>query len=87
MRIEIKSAQSINHRAGNNGKTYGEQQAALHDGGDFPVPFKLNVEVGKERAPGFYKIARGSFGNDKFGNLVLSRLNLEPEEQGKAKAA
>jgi hypothetical protein len=77
MRIEIKSGNSINHRQGNNGKTYGEQQAALHDGGDFPIPFKVNVEVGQEKKPGFYRFGRGSFGTDKFGNLVLGRLSLE----------
>ena len=76
MRVEIKSKTSTNHRTGNNGKTYGEQQAALHDGSDFPLPFKLSCEVGQERAPGMYTVAPGSFGTDKFGNLVLQRLRL-----------
>lgn len=79
MRIEIKNAESANHRAGNNGKVYGEQTAALHTGGDFPLPFKLNVEVGQEKRAGFYKLGSGSFGTDKFGNLVLGRVSLEPE--------
>lgn len=88
MHVEIKSKTSINHRQGNNGKTYGEQQAALfEDGADFPIPFKLNVEVGHEKDPGRYRIGRGSHGTDKFGNLVLTRLNLELEAEAGKKAA
>lgn len=79
MRVEIKSNKSSNQRAGNNGKTYGEQTAALHTGGDFPLPFKLNVEAGHEKPAGWYRLAPGSFGTDKFGNLVLGRIALEPE--------
>lgn len=79
MYVEVKSKTSTNHRQGNNGKTYGEQQAALFDGGDYPIPFKLNREAGQELNPGRYRFARGSFGTDKFGNLVLGRLSLEPE--------
>ncbi|WP_342315396.1 single-stranded DNA-binding protein [Lysobacter sp. FW306-1B-D06B] len=80
MRIEIKSGTSTNHRQGNNGKTYGEQQAALHTpGSDFPIPFKVNCEVGFEKKPGFYRFGPGSFGTDKFGNLVIGRVALEPE--------
>lgn len=79
MRVEIKSKSSTGHRVGNNGKTYGEQTAALHTGGDFPLPFKLNSEVGQEKAPGWYRLSPASFGTDKFGNLVLGRIGLEPE--------
>ncbi|MDR7135722.1 hypothetical protein J2X06_002940 [Lysobacter niastensis] len=87
MRVEIKSNKSTNHRAGNNGKTYGEQQAALHTGGDFPLPFKVNVEVGHEKPAGWYRLSPSSFGTDKFGNLVLGRLSLEQEPATAAKAA
>ena len=79
MRVEIKSKTSTNHRTGNNGKTYGEQQAALHTGGDFPLPFKVNAEVGHEKPAGWYRLSPSSFGTDKFGNLVLGRIALEPE--------
>ena len=90
MRVEIKSKTSTNHRTGNNGKTYGEQSAALHTGGDFPLPFKLNCEVGKERDPGWYLLDGSSFGTDKFGNLVLTRVTLgsrESDVKAPAKAA
>lgn len=84
MHVEIKSATSHNHRNGNNGKTYGEQSAALYTGADFPLPFKLNVEVGKERKPGRYVLSPGSFGTDKFGNLVLARVQLDEAAAAKA---
>jgi len=89
MRVEIKSKTALNQRTGNNGKVYGEQSAALHDGGDFPLPFKLNVEVGREHEPGMYAIAPGCHGTDKFGNLVLARVRLGERQDNKpaAKAA
>lgn len=78
MYVEIKSDNLTGIRQGNNGKSYGEQQAALHTGGDFPLPFKLNREQGHALKPGRYTLSPSSFGTDKFGNLVLGRVQLEP---------
>lgn len=76
MQVEIKRPDSNNHRPYKD-KQYGEQEAALFaPGSDYPLPFKLNVEVGKEFKPGRYGIARDSFSTDQHGNLRLGRVRL-----------
>jgi len=85
MEVEIKSEVLSFLRNGTNGKTYGKQDAALHDGGDFPLPFQISVEQGKQYKPGRYKFGRGSFGTNKFKELSLGFLRLEPITPATAK--
>jgi hypothetical protein len=61
-----------------NGKTYGRQNAAIFNGGDFPVPFNVNVEAGHEYEPGEYTIAPSSYRVDEMGNLKLKSTKLLP---------
>lgn len=61
-----------------NGKFYGTQSAAIFNGGDFPMPFGVNVEQGNEYAPGEYTIDPRSFQRDGMGNLKLQKLKLLP---------
>lgn len=75
MYIEVKSTQITGQRPYRD-RMYGEQQAALYSDTDYPRPFKLNVEVGKEHQPGRYELAGDSFGNDKHGNLTLVRVRV-----------
>ena len=77
MRIEIKSKNLGNVRD-YKGNPWGEQSAAIHGGGDYPTPFKLNVQQGKEYAPGFYELDPSGFGTDKHGNLLLNKVRLVP---------
>jgi hypothetical protein len=60
------------------GKTYGWQNAAIYNGGDFPVPFHVNVEAGHEYEPGEYMVAPASFIADEMKNLKLKRVKLLP---------
>jgi len=82
MRVEIRNAISTNQRD-YKGKLFGEQQAALHVGSDFPLVFRLNVEVGKEYKPGAYELAPESFVTDQYGNLGIKRPKLIPAEKSK----
>lgn len=75
MFVEVKSTTVTNQRPYRD-RMYGDQQAALNTGDDYPRPFKLNVAVGSEFQPGRYKLAGDSFGNDKHGNLTLVRVRL-----------
>lgn len=74
-RIEIKGGTAINQR-GYKDKMYGEQQAALHMGQDFPLVFRVNVEVGNEYKPGWYDLDPSSFVTDQYGNLGIKRPKL-----------
>ena len=58
------------------GKQYAEQGAAIFNGGDFPLPFKVPVEVGNEYEPGEYTLDPRSFIRDDFGNLKLKNVRL-----------
>jgi len=60
------------------GKNYGEQSAAMHNGGDFPTPIKVPVLQGHEYEPGEYVIAPASYVADEFGNPKIKRLQLLP---------
>ena len=85
MHVEIKSTALDRERTGNNGKTYGNQEAALFcPGSDYPLAFVINVEKGREDAPGIYDVTRSSFGTNKFGELALSRVQLRLREAAAA---
>jgi len=77
IRVEVKSTQLDRVRV-YQGRNYGEQGAAVYNGGDFPLPIKVNVEVGHEYAPGVYAIDPRSFRADEFGNLKIKALRLLP---------
>lgn len=77
IRVEVRSKELSRIRP-YNGKHYGEQQAAIYNGGAFPLPFKLNVEQGHEYEPGEYTIDPRSFVTDEMGNLKLKGTKLLP---------
>lgn len=60
------------------GKNYGEQSAAMHNGGDFPTPIKVRVEQGHEYEPGQYVFDPRSYIADEMGNPKLKRIKLLP---------
>lgn len=60
------------------GKNYGEQGAAMHNGGDFPTPIKVRVQEGHEYEPGRYVFDPASFIADEMGNPKLKRVRLLP---------
>lgn len=60
------------------GKNYGEQTAAMYNGGDFPTPIKVRVEQGHEYEPGRYVFDPASFIADEMGNPKLKRVRLLP---------
>lgn len=75
MKIQIKSKNTSNQRE-YKGRMYGEQEAAILGGGDYPLPFKVNVELGKEYDPGDYTLDVQSFATDQHRNLQLKRVRL-----------
>lgn len=77
IRVEIRSKNTDRARD-YKGKTYAEQQAAIYNGGDYPTPFKVNVEKGHEYEPGDYTIDPRSFTTDQYGNLAVKALRLLP---------
>lgn len=60
------------------GKRYGEQSAAMFNGGDFPQPIKVRVTEGGEYEPGEYTFDPASFIADDMGNPKLKRVRLLP---------
>ncbi|MEH6416212.1 single-stranded DNA-binding protein [Pseudomonas sp. CGJS7] len=75
--IEVRSTQLDRLRPYNN-KHYGEQGCAIFNGGDYPLPIKVNVEQGHEYPPGQYTIDPRSFTRDDMGNLKIKGLRLLP---------
>lgn len=73
--VEFKTTTTTNPRPYRD-EIYAGQQAALHTGDDYPLPFKVNVKVGKEYAPGRYNLALESFGTDQHGNLRLNKVRI-----------
>lgn len=65
------------------GKRYGWQDAAIYNGGDFPAPFHVNVQVGHEYEPGEYVVDPRSFRPDDNKNLRLKSVKLLPIGGGK----
>lgn len=84
VRVEIRSTTLDRVRAF-QGRNYGEQNAAIHNGGDYPLPFKVNVEQGHEYPPGIYTIDPRSFRADEYGNLKIKALRLLPVAGSSAK--
>lgn len=76
IQIEIKSAEVRNQRE-YRGAQWGEQEAALHCGGDYPLRFKINRKASEPFKPGRYVLGGDSFVTDKHGNLKLGRVRLE----------
>ena len=75
LRVEIKSTELRNLRD-YKGRMYGEQQAALHGVGDFPLPFKINREEHQAYPAGNYWLDPSGFAVDERGNLRFSRVKL-----------
>ena len=80
--VEVKSTELRNLRD-YKGRMYGEQQAALHGVGDFPLPFKINREEHQAYAPGKYWLDPSGFAVDERGNLRFSRVKLIPHAPAK----
>jgi len=74
----VVASKSLNRTKDFKGKTYGTQAAAIYNGGDFPMPFGVNVAQGAEYDPGEYTICPTSFQRDDFGNLKLKGVKLLP---------
>lgn len=77
IRIEVKSTE-LRRAEEWKGKVYGEQSAAMYNGGDFPTPIKVRVEKGHEYPPGEYVFDPASFIADEMGNPKLKRVKLLP---------
>lgn len=75
--IQSTTLQDVKEFEGNK-KTYGWQSAGIFNGGDFPLPFRVNVEKGHEYPPGEYVISPRSFIADNMGNLKLKSIKLLP---------
>lgn len=75
--VQVASTALDRERPYNN-KTYGEQGAAIFNGSDFPMPFKLNVEKGHEYPPGDYVLDPRSYTRDEMGNLKIKGARLLP---------
>jgi hypothetical protein len=75
--IEVRSTKTDRQR-GFRDKQYADQGAAIYNGGDYPLPIKVNVEVGHEYQPGQYTIDPRSFTCDEHGNLKVKSLRLLP---------
>lgn len=76
IQVEIKSSEVRNQRE-YRGAQWGEQEAGLHTGGDYPLRFKINRKANEPLKPGRYLLAGDSFVTDEHGNLKLGRVRLE----------
>lgn len=63
---------------GKNGqRTIHEQQAYLHTGAAYPIPFKLSIRNASEAYPsGKYTLHPSSFQVNQFGGLELNRFEI-----------
>ena len=77
LRIEVRSTE-LKRVEEWKGKHYGEQSAAMYNGGDFPTPIKVRVEKGHEYPPGDYVFDPASYIADEMGNPKLKRIRLLP---------
>jgi hypothetical protein len=77
IRVEIRSKNLVDVNEF-HGKTYGWQNAAIFNGGDYPAPFRVNVQQGHEYDPGDYTIDPRSYRVDEMGNLKLKSTKLLP---------
>jgi len=60
------------------GTTYAEQEAAIHAGGHFPLPFHLTTKNGESYPKGDYTLDPACFAVSDKGKLVLQRVRLLP---------
>lgn len=74
----VVASKTLDREREYKGKWYGEQSAAIYNGGDFPTPFRVNVERGHEYEPGEYTLDPRSFITDDFKNLKVKNLRLLP---------
>lgn len=84
IRVVVKSKDTGSYVKEYKGKSYAYQNAAIFNGGDFPLPFQVNVEVGKEYDPGEYTIDPRSIRVDERQNLVFKGVKLLPLGGGSA---
>lgn len=78
IRIVVASKDTGSYSKEYKGKVYVYQNAAIFAGGDFPLPFQVNVEKGHEYEPGDYTIDPKSFRVDDRQNLTLRGVKLLP---------
>jgi hypothetical protein len=76
--VVVIQSKNLNRVEEWKGKYYGEQSAAMRNGGDFPTPIKVRVERGHEYEPGEYTFDPASFIADEMGNPKLKRVKLLP---------
>lgn len=77
VQVEVRSPTVTNVKPYNN-KNYGNQRVALHNGGDFPLPFDVYVEAENPYPKGMYALDGRSFRVDEKGRLVLKGIKLLP---------
>lgn len=79
IRVEVRTTNLVDVKQfDGNKKTYGWQNAAIYNGGDYPAPFRVNVEEGHEYPPGDYTLDPRSYRVDEMGNLKLKSVKLLP---------
>ena len=81
LKIELNANDcQINSRIvnGKNGqRTIHEQQAYYHNGGAYPMPFKLSIRTPADAYPsGEYTLHPDSFTTNQYGNLELNRFEM-----------
>lgn len=60
------------------GQMYSEQEAAIHAGGHFPIPFHLTTRRGESYPKGEYTLDPSCFFVSEKGKLALQRVRLLP---------
>lgn len=91
MRILVKSTdlrvKTFEAKNGKPAREVTEQQAALDQGGQFPLPFWLQVPHDKPYQPGLYDLDPTSIRGNPFGGIELNAFNLRLLPQALDKAA
>lgn len=75
--IEIRSA-NITQRTLKDGRVFATQQAGLVNGSDFPLPFRVGVNIGEPYPVGKYTLDPACFVLSEYGDLTLGRVKLLP---------
>ena len=60
------------------GVRYAEQEAAIHAGGHFPLPFHITTRLGESYPKGDYTLDPSCFAVTDKGKLSLARVRLLP---------
>ena len=79
MKILVKSKsvreESFTNKNGYQSTMY-KQQAALDCGGDYPIPFEINVKQGQPYEPGEYVFGYETFKPSRFGSIEINQYSI-----------